>query len=97
VVIDGWGIGPEGGCGTTDACAWGRVAAVRELDVTYPGHAPVVSVTPHQFGPVPGPDGEKVLHMFGSLNAHQLWVLGLADGSRHAVNIGVPVPSDAVH
>ena len=97
VVIDGWGIGPEGGCGTTDACAWGRAAAVRELDVTYPGHAPVVSVTPHEFGAVPGPDGEKVLPMFGSRNQQQLWVLALADGSQHAIHIGVPLPSDAVH
>ena len=96
MVIDGWGIGPEGGCGTTDACEWGRSAAVRELDATYPGHAPVVSVTPHQSGAVTGPDGDKVLPMFGSLYQHQLWVLTLADGSRHAFNMAVPLPSDVL-
>jgi hypothetical protein len=93
MVIDGWGIGPEGGCGTTEDCKWGRAAAVRDLEMKYPGHPPVTSVTPHQFGSVIGPNGEKDLPMFGSLNAHQLWVVTLADGTRHAFHVAVPVPT----
>jgi hypothetical protein len=92
-VVDGLAIGPEIPCRTDEMTELGcerlEAAARRELDLTSPGHAPVVAITLHRFGTTIGPNGERITTTVGAPSF--LFLLDLADGRQRAVSLGCGV------
>jgi hypothetical protein len=61
-------------------------AARSQLDMTSPGHAPVVAITLHLIGTTIGPNGERITMTVSEPTF--LFLLDLADGTHRAVSLG---------
>ena len=89
-VIDTWPIGEPYDCPEGASCQELIRAGLAGLAVRDPGHAPVVTTQLHHEGTLPDPKTGSRILMTRSGACCKVLVVGLADGSTHAIGVGYP-------
>lgn len=88
-IIDGWSVGADRNCRDVPHCDALIPAAIEGFDQFYPGHPPVVSLTLHNEGLYPYPNG-ALGRIFRSGGFPTVALFHLADGSIRAIAVGYP-------